>query len=453
MSPRDHDLAVRKRLKVFVGGLPVGTTENQVGQHFSRYGQVMAVSVLLPKEGESKRAPYAFVTFKFATDADCAVVDVHHFPGASKPLATGFASQRRKDQQDSNAANGMLGENDPCKVFVGGIGDKDNEEEVGDFFSQWGLIALVYRDRGWSFVHFATKEGAIRLVEEAALVFQKRRLDVKPSDSNKKGMDPAEKGELVTRAISRHFHKKGTQMPPPALGPPPMPGAYPMLALPAPGGPAPPMAGAYGAPPPGYYGGAPPPAGYYGAPPPAGYYGAPPPAYPPAAGYYGAPPPGYPPPGAPQAPPGGAPPPAAQPPADPYAGYYGHSAAPPPAPGPAYPPAGGPPGAPPAGYYRDPAADAAARDEYYRSAGHPPADRDGRRDSRDAYHRPAASDPYGPPPAGPGGAPPPAGFDPYAAPPGAGGMPGADPYAASRGDPYGRPPSDPYGREARYNPY
>ena len=29
-----------------------------------------------------------------------------------------------------------------------GISDRDNEEEIGDFFSQWGLVALVYRDQG-----------------------------------------------------------------------------------------------------------------------------------------------------------------------------------------------------------------------------------------------------------------------------------------------------------------
>ena len=54
------------------------------------------------------------------------------------------------------------------EVFVGGISDRDGEEEVGDFFSQWGLVTLVYRDKAsWGFVHFATKEGAMRVLEES----------------------------------------------------------------------------------------------------------------------------------------------------------------------------------------------------------------------------------------------------------------------------------------------
>merc|ERR1719262_2002782 len=101
-----------------------------------------------PKDKESKKSPYAFVTFKFAADADAAVVDTQHFPGASRPLAMGFATPRRKDAQDQENKADALSANDPYKVFVGGIGEKDNEEEAGDFFSQWGLVAMIYRDKG-----------------------------------------------------------------------------------------------------------------------------------------------------------------------------------------------------------------------------------------------------------------------------------------------------------------
>lgn len=71
---------------------------------------------------------------------------------------------------------------------MGGISDRDGEEEVGDFFSQWGLVTLVYRDKAsWrpgdacrgsgpprGFVHFATKEGAMRVLEESGSLSQKR---------------------------------------------------------------------------------------------------------------------------------------------------------------------------------------------------------------------------------------------------------------------------------------
>jgi len=324
MGPRfDDEQAVRKHLKVFVGSLPPSATEPQVGRHFSKYGLVLSASVVSPRDADKSRAPYAFVTFKFAADADASVVDTESsFPGAARPVTMGFATPRRKNAQEVQSKVGLLSETDPCKVFVGGIGEMDNEEEVGDFFSQWGLVALVYRDRTWGFVHFATKEGAQRLLEEAAIIYQRRRLDIKASDS-KKVMDEGERGELIRRAVARHFHKKGLAataaaaahhggppppammgLPPPHCGPPPGPGGVPPPSG-MPGGYPPPAAGYYGAPPPGGYYGGPPPAGYYGGPPPGSGYPPPgyaptgypppgyaPPGYPPPAGYYGGPPAG-----------------------------------------------------------------------------------------------------------------------------------------------------------------
>ncbi|CAJ1412985.1 unnamed protein product [Effrenium voratum] len=125
---------------------------------------------------------YAFVTFKFAADADCAVVDTQHFPGVQRQLAMGFATPRKKDADDiQQKQDAMLSDQDPCKVFVGGISDRDGEEEVGDFFSQWGLVTLVYRDKAnWGFVHFASKEGVRLSLPESLGVeedYERRRED------------------------------------------------------------------------------------------------------------------------------------------------------------------------------------------------------------------------------------------------------------------------------------
>lgn len=366
---RGDDFTVQKHLKVFVGGLPPGALESHVGHHFARYGHILKVTMVPAKDGDAKRTTYAFVTYKFAADADCAVVDPQPFPGSSKALTMGFATPKRKDEAEEERRKSLLSPSDPCKVFVGGISDRDNEEEIGDFFSQWGLVTLVYRDRTWGLVHFATKEAALRLLEEEQIVFQTRSLVVKASDSSKKPMDDRDRSELARRAIARHFHKKqmlAHGMPPTAYAPHP---------------------GFPGGPPPSYYGSPPAhgaaPAGYYG-PPPAGP-GAPPP------GYYGAPPPG---PGGPSPyyghPPAGASPPALM------------DQAPPPGPAPDYYRPGGA-GAPPA---PDPYAEYYARgDPYAAQRGPPPA----------AAGAPPAGGYYG---AGqPGSTPPPGGYHPDAHPP------------------------------------
>lgn len=341
MPRLDDDTAIKKHLKVFVGSLPPDAQEGDVGRHFAKYGYVYQVSIHSARDG-ARDPPYAFVTFKFAADADCAVVDPQHYPGAQRPLNMNFATPRNKDDVKKHD----LGDGDQCKVFVGGITDRDSEEELGDFFSQWGLVVLVYRDRSFGFVTFATKEAAMRLMDERSVVFHKRKLDVKCSDSRKQ-MDDREKQELIRRATARHFHKKTMAVPPPMH--PGMPPAYPGL----PPGYYPPPGGIPGAPPPGYYG-APPP-GYYGDP-----SGAPPPGYPPV----GYPPAGYPPQG--YAPPG-YPPPGSYGTAPP--GYYGSAPGDPAQPALANAPSAG---APPPSAAVYPPSYAPASDPYYSSMGPPP---------------------------------------------------------------------------------
>eukprot|EP00930_Biecheleria_cincta_P051641 TRINITY_DN36858_c0_g1_i1.p1 TRINITY_DN36858_c0_g1~~TRINITY_DN36858_c0_g1_i1.p1 ORF type:complete len:392 (-),score=51.49 TRINITY_DN36858_c0_g1_i1:71-1246(-) len=317
--PGADDTYVRKNLKVFAGGLPDNTPEHHIGHHFSKYGHVVECDVCEPKDGDAKKAPYAFITFKFAADADCAVVDTQHYPGVQRPLQMGFATPKRKQQVDDDRD----GDEDGCKVFVGGIGDRDSEEEIGDFFSQWGLVTLIYRDRGqWGFVHFATKEAATRLLEESTIIYHRRKLDIKRATDSKRSMSEDERHDLTKRAIARHFHKKQTGGPPPAYYPPP--------------------AGYYGAPPPAYPppGAYPPPAGY---PPPVGGYPSPP-----GGGYPPPPSGGYPPPSYPSPPSGGYPPPSSGYPL-PSGSYPPPGGSHPPPSGGYPPPSGGPP--PPSGYY------------------------------------------------------------------------------------------------------
>lgn len=341
------DIYVRKNLKVFAGGLPDRTPEHHIGTHFAKYGHVVECDVCEPKDGDSKKAPYAFVTFKYAADADCAVVDTQHYPGVQRSLQMGFATPKRKQQADDSDADG---DEEAGKVFVGGIGDTDSEEELGDFFSQWGLVTLIYRDRGlWGFVHFATKEAATRLLEESSVIYHRRKLDVKRGTESKRGMSDDERYDLIKRAVARHFHKKQTG------GPPPVPtGHYP------------PPAGYYAAPPPAYPppGGYPPPAGY---PPPSPGAGYPPP---PGGGYPPPPSAGYPPPSYPSPPSGGYPPPSS--------GY--------PPPSGSYPPPGGYP--PPSGAYPPPSGAPPPPSGYYSAPSQPPGP------AHLALPAPAPSDPY-----------------------------------------------------------
>lgn len=510
--------AVAKHLKVFVGNLPKDVVENQVGSHFSKYGAVVNVHIAKPKANPGKRPPYGgdkppygFVTFKFAADADCAAVDEQYFPNSGNKLRMGYATPQTKDGSKPAENSKLEGVLDPRKVFIKGIDQNDDEEEVGDFFSQWGLVILVHRDRsqkkgGWSFIHYATKEGSLRLLEEANITFRNKRLHVNLSGSAKAVPMPDEDyAALVQRSVARHFHKKASagvppHMPPFPSGPPPGMHGHGSSSQSPPGGYA-------GGPPPGYYGGGPPP-GASGMPPPSYYGSGPPPSYPgPPSNYYnGGPPPSYhgPPPGssaaeagyfrggAPGGPPAiqdsrgpdghgssgdsadyyrgassGAPPPQAPPGPPGHPGHPGHPGSMPPAPNDGR--SGNRSSEPPPGYYRGPpnsaSADPRSDPMYYRQQ-----PRDNRplpvEDAPPAgYYRtsgapsapPAPSSSSGPPPGyyrGADAANPPHG---HAPPPGHGSGPPAHPGYPGSGA--GPPPPGPdrsrdyYGDHGRYRPY
>ena len=58
------------------------------------------------------------MTFRFAADADCSVVDTQHFPGVQRQLAMGFATPRKKDAEEQQQKQELLSDSDPCKVGV-----------------------------------------------------------------------------------------------------------------------------------------------------------------------------------------------------------------------------------------------------------------------------------------------------------------------------------------------
>jgi len=206
-----NDIAIEKRLKLFVGNLPPHFyTEMQIGNFFSRYGHVSDCKVIMSSM-DPQKPPFAFVQFRLAADVDTAILDgPMRFP--SIPPMISFVLPREGYQ---GTFLDTLPE--PTKVFVGGVLDNFSEEQLGDFFSQWGLVLLVdlavdprtKKSKGFAFVNFATKEAVMRLFGEEVVNFQGRKLDIRSSEGSRgKPIEMDERQELTRRAILRHFAKR-----------------------------------------------------------------------------------------------------------------------------------------------------------------------------------------------------------------------------------------------------
>ncbi|WZY72517.1 hypothetical protein YC2023_004757 [Brassica napus] len=67
------------RYKLFVGGIPRGTSEESLKQHFSRYGAVLGAVVAKEKAtGQPRGLGFGFVRFASAYDVDKALRDSHY---------------------------------------------------------------------------------------------------------------------------------------------------------------------------------------------------------------------------------------------------------------------------------------------------------------------------------------------------------------------------------------
>lgn len=201
-----NDEAERKRLKLFVGGLPFGVPKEPVEDYFSRYGHVVNVWL----SPTSVPDQHAFVTFRNAQDADCAAIDSHKdFPHSRGPLNVHLVGGTPTDESTLKS-----GDYNPYKVFAAPIPDEiiTNNEAIGDFFSQWGLVAMVQKGaKGYCFILYVCNDGALRILNEPSVVFHGKQLDVKPATIKNLDVDftpMAANWALKDRAIKRHFHKQ-----------------------------------------------------------------------------------------------------------------------------------------------------------------------------------------------------------------------------------------------------
>jgi len=219
-------------LRLFVTGFPADITEDQMASYFGKYGPVNHVEIR-----RTSASPIGFVVYKNPCDADCCVIDDDNRPGGwnvSYAKHEWVSSVQFNDpmKDPNNKPEGA----DPLKVFVAGMGFGDSEEEIGDYFSQWGLVTMIQKaktssntgkDKGFGFVFYATEIAVQRALSEPSKpIFKNKKLDVRwrINKNERELMSDAEVADLRKRAVKRHFHKIATLAagaePPPYMGGP-----------------------------------------------------------------------------------------------------------------------------------------------------------------------------------------------------------------------------------------
>ncbi|XP_037092573.1 RNA-binding protein Musashi homolog 2-like [Pollicipes pollicipes] len=163
--------------KIFVGGISFQTTPEKLRAYFAPYGTILDVMVLKDPATNRNRG-FGFVTFADIESVNKVLSQEEHMLDGKKidpKLAT------PKGQKASGDL--MI----PRKVFVGGVSQETNSQELLEYFSQFGKVLEcslqmdnnTKRHRGFAFVTYENEEHSARVVKKHHHVIKNKTVECK----------------------------------------------------------------------------------------------------------------------------------------------------------------------------------------------------------------------------------------------------------------------------------
>lgn len=139
--------------KLFIGGLDYRTTDESLKAHFEKYGTV--VDVVVMKDPKTKRSR----GFGFVTYSRSFMVDKAQDARPHKVDGRVVEPKRAVPRQDINRPEAGASVK---KLFVGGLKDEHTEEDLREYFSEFGAVTGVNivmdkesnKKRGFAFVEY-----------------------------------------------------------------------------------------------------------------------------------------------------------------------------------------------------------------------------------------------------------------------------------------------------------
>ncbi|CAH1776150.1 unnamed protein product [Owenia fusiformis] len=155
--------------KIFVGGLPFDTSEDDVKAYFEKFGEVTNVNIKINQDTNKSRG-FGFVTFATADEMNAAIdAKPHTLGGRNINIEKAKAPEQKR------------------KVFLGGLPPDAAEEDVKAFLSTFGVIEELNlpfdrtknERKNFGFVTFEMEESATNLMKEPKRVICGKECDMK----------------------------------------------------------------------------------------------------------------------------------------------------------------------------------------------------------------------------------------------------------------------------------
>ncbi|KQK12994.1 RNA-binding protein 1 [Brachypodium distachyon] len=185
--------------KLYVGGLPPSAHEEELKEHFARYGEVLCARVVRHRDTGYPRG-FAFVEFADDEGPRAALEDKekanHVFGGRTVDVKRARVKPRYQTEQSfyqynqnqspgwynqssSNTNAGYAGYGsrscDPNKVFIGGLRGNITKEDLKSYFGKFGAIndvvvicdGLTHKSRGFGFITFDSEDSMLKVLENS----------------------------------------------------------------------------------------------------------------------------------------------------------------------------------------------------------------------------------------------------------------------------------------------
>ncbi|KAA8516306.1 hypothetical protein F0562_016599 [Nyssa sinensis] len=165
--------------KIFVPNLSIKTTNEQVLSVFKQYGEIEECKLFMER-GKC----HVFLLFKTLDGAQKALKQPQKMIGdrmarcrlaPARPVEFGKRMMSVQVASAGDGANAVPSEN---RIFVHGINRKTTTEQVLSVFKQYGEIEecklVNNRGKAYGFVHFKTRDGALKALEQPRKIIRKR---------------------------------------------------------------------------------------------------------------------------------------------------------------------------------------------------------------------------------------------------------------------------------------
>eukprot|EP00090_Calanus_glacialis_P013056 TRINITY_DN21669_c0_g1_i2.p1 TRINITY_DN21669_c0_g1~~TRINITY_DN21669_c0_g1_i2.p1 ORF type:complete len:1156 (-),score=367.81 TRINITY_DN21669_c0_g1_i2:274-3741(-) len=170
-----YDPEARELKKLFVGSLDYTTTEEELNEYFSKYGDVMSVAISkYPDSGKSRG--FAFVTFQSGVSVDEVQQTRPHVMKGRK-LETKRATPKHlvgKPESQVSTTKIFIGPPEVRAKGHSGLSEEITDEDLTEYFGQFGNLVKVQqmrwedsgKKRGYGYVEFTDEDS----VDKAVLV-------------------------------------------------------------------------------------------------------------------------------------------------------------------------------------------------------------------------------------------------------------------------------------------